>query len=304
MFKKFLESLQAVNRKILYVIKVGVGKVLFVMAGWFWWQHIYTTPERVFWGMLDTNLSTPGIARRVTQKSGGGSMQQDLQLTLGAQNAAHSIITITQQGEGGASNVTSETIGTTAADYVRYVNIQTPPQAGKATDYRNVVGVWGKGQDTNGKQVGQLLNEALLNTVPFANLSRDKRVALIDAIREKGTYKVDFGKTKSGREAGQAVYTYEVEVHPQAYVQLLQQFAKHIGLGDLDGLDPSSYEGAPPTTVQFVVGRNSRQLVAVRYIDQERTETYTGYGVQPAIVTPAQNIPLSELQSRIQQVRQ
>lgn len=305
MSKKLVDSLLALNRTWFYVLTVGGGLVLLVVSGWFGWQRIYLKPERVFWSMMDTNLSTPGIAKRVTQNSSGANMQQDVQLSFGADSAVHSISTLVQPGaDGKQSKVVTETIGGVDADYVRYTDIHVAELEAKGKqDYKGVKGVWGKTPKSEGKRTGQLLTESLLNTVPFANVSRDKRVSLIEAMRSKKVYEVDFDKTRRTSEHGRDVLVYPVKIYPHAYVGLLKQFGQDIGLGELPELDAASYEGAPATSVEFVVERASRQLVAVRYGGKDREETYASYGVETPVTMPKDAIPMSELQSRIQRLQ-
>jgi hypothetical protein len=287
------------------VILVGALAVL-IFGGWLWWHYIYQNPERVFWGALEQSMSTPGVTKRTEQASEAGKLDQTTQLALGSQNYAHTLTTLSQPGPNKQQqSVTTETLGTLSAQYVRYSNVKTGTRAdGKKPDLSKVENIWGKADvDAKAsKSTNRMLSEALIGTVPVGNLTHPQRQELMNLARNKKVYDTDF-TVKNQREQGHKVYVYSVKVQPEAYVSMLRIFAKQVGLGDLAELDPANYKGVPAVPVEFSVDPITRQIIKVAFKDGSgRNETYSSYGALPNITPPAQTIPLRELQARTQQI--
>lgn len=305
--QNFSDSLQALSQKWFYILTVGGGLVLFALAGVFWWRQIYLDPNRAFWGMINTSLSSPGVTKQVIQKTADNDMDQIVQLNFGSQNTAWARTTLSQKNPTGSakSTVQTETIGTLQADYARYVSIDdsTKKPDGKKADFSKIVGIWGKNEAASGSKGGRFLSESLLNIVPMANLTGSKRRELVSMMQKKHVYNYDAAKVETSTVHGRRRYTYHIKLRPGDYVQILQTFAKDIGLGEVDGLSPEAYQNAPETAVDITVDAISRQLVSVNYDQgQQRTELYRGYGATSGQPLPAHTISLAELQDRLQKL--
>lgn len=283
----------AVSAKRLAVVLA----VLLLTAGFFWWTKVFNSPENVFWGMIENSLATSSVTRRVNQLSPGGSVDTYSRLQTGATNASHSL-EITKQGQ---TTVTKETIGTPDADYARYVGIDTDQMSvsGEPVDFSSVLGVWGKSTEEQSSEA-QYFNQAILGTVPFASLSSTDRREIVDFMRQNGVYTVAYNEVQKSHEDGRKIYAYKVKISPVAYFRMLQLFADKLGLPEVPALEPSQYEGVAELETEFMVGKNSRQLLAIRYLGSGQEETYSSYGLSVPIQTPQNTIPLTELQTRIQ----
>lgn len=299
--------LEALNKKNYIILFFATGIVLFALSGWMWWRNIYTSPERVFWGMVNTSLSTTGVNKHTEQDSNGAALVQDTQINLGANNQSHSIATIVQKGAQGDTKVTTETIGTLGADYARYTNIEIPGASDEAKkNLQDVLNKWGKNEAQDKEQTGRFLAQSVLNLgsnqpgIPFGYLSGSDREALIKQMKEKKVYDVDFNLPPTRKvENGQNVYVYKVKIKVGPYVGLLQEYGNKIGLGDI-GLDANNYQDTPDISAEFAVNPVNRQLVAINYPDQNFKEVYSSYGAQTAVALPTSVVPISELQSKIQ----
>lgn len=297
------DTLQALDRKWFYSLTLVGGLLLWALAAVFWWLHIYQAPEKVFWEMFNTSLSTPGVTKQLIQKSEDGDLDQTIRLSFGSGNVSESTVQLSRKDPSGKGSVTSQTqtFGTLTTDYARYVDFKDSRPNNPKPDLSPLLGIWGKSEPRTPKG-GQLLRESILNIVPFANLSKSQRQKLIKTMQQNKVYTFDSAKVTRQSHYGRLTYTYKVKVKPQQYVQLLQTFAKDIGLGELTEFTPDAYENAKETEINMTIDAASRQLRTVSYADQDRTETYSGFGVISTESAPNKTIPLSELQNRLQKL--
>jgi hypothetical protein len=295
-----IDKKAAIRWLLILVIAAIVG------GGWLWWNKVYTSSDNVFWGMMSDNLSTESITRHINQTAAGQTTDQYIQVQLGSVTAARNIVTISQNSGSNKAVVKSETIGTPTNDYSRYVSIKTDQKnaQGKPLNTAQIIGLWGKTPDAkNGQRPSvQYLQQSLLGLVPFANLASGPRTSLIRLIRDSNVYTIDSTPAKSAKQAKRPVFIYSVSINPKAYISMLQQFVKDIGLGDI-GLDPSQYNGSQPLKAEFTVDKVSRQLVKVAYPGSGESQTYSAQGLEQPITVPTQTIPISELQTKVQNIR-
>ncbi len=281
--------------------------IVVAVSGCVWWRKVYSDPGRVFWGMLSSNLSTQSVTRRVIQSSEEGKLDQTTMLSLGSQSTAHSLTTLSQPGAAGNDTVVTENIGTPDADYVRYQSIDTSQRDkdGKPLNFTNVLGVWGKGESgaLSGQTGAQLLNQSIIGVIPFAPLDKQSRQHLLDMIRTQQVYTTDYKKVTRRHQTGRLVYDYEVTIKPEAYVAMLKTFTKGLGLKQLDNVNPADYAGRPTQKVVFTVDVASRELTDIHYTGTNRDEQYSSYGLQTITDIPTHTVPVSELQTRLQQLQ-
>src|SRR3990167_8722229 len=284
-----------------------VAILLFVVFGGVWCRNVYMSPSHVFWGMIDNNLATESVTRHVVQDQGGQTLDQYMQLQFGSSNTAHNLISVKQAGDMGENEVKSETIGTLKNDYSRYISIKTAQKTadGKPIDASKLVGIWAKTEDSKAGQPSnaQYFQQSILGIVPYANLNYQQRHELIKLMQDKKAYDFSGEPIKREKLNGRAVYVYTVNISPKAYIEMLQKFTKYMGLDEM-GLDPSQYEGAAPLKVEMTVGKLSRQLLKIKYVDGGQEETYSAQGLEQAVGLPSKPIPISELQDRIQKSMQ
>ncbi len=209
----------------------AAAAALLVVAGGIWWNKVSTDPHHVFWGMVHQSLSTQAVTIQASQQANGTSVKQTVQYSLGATNMSHAITTLSQPG----TSVTDEMIGTPAADFTRYVDINTTQQSqsGKPLDFSKVLGVWAKSDTTTAARSGGtavLLSQAVLGTglplggvaVPIANLSPDLRAKLEGQIRGQNVYQVNFATVKKSYQHAQALRP--VRRHAQPRPARCEQF--------------------------------------------------------------------------------
>ncbi len=290
-----IPSITVQRDKQLVRILILASIAIMIFSGWLWWQRIYLSPKRVFWGMLNNSLSVGGVTRHISQSDSTAKITQTTQIVFGAQNVSHTLATLTQKNpQGGDSVVNTENLGTPSNDYSRYIHIQSLRRnsTGKAPDFSKIEGVWGKSEDNTG---AQYLSQASLGVIPFANLNSLNRRAIINLMETSVAYKPDLATVK--REG--ANYTYTVSINPGSYINVLKELSKLTGISQLAGLNASDYQNSPPLQAAVTVNKISRQLLKITYAATNQEETYDAYGLKTVVSLPSKTITLSELQTRL-----
>ncbi len=282
----------------------AVAILAFALAGWAWWRHVYNDPQRAFWSMLSTSLSTSSVTRHTTQADQSNSLDQITRLSLGDQTIARGLSIVKQPSAVGTNTVVTETLGTSSADYARYLSIDTKQTGhnGQPLNLSSVLNVWGKSDAAPAGQPSntQFLNGTILSLVPFAPLGNQPRQRILQTMRDNKVYDIDYSKAISRKEAGRPVFVYQVSVKPSDYVTMLKTLAHELGLSQLDTVNPAAYASNPPEKMEMSVDKLSHQLVRITYATGFRQETYSGYGLQSTVAIPSATIPISQLQARLQ----
>ncbi len=282
---------------------VVVPLVLVIGVGLFWWFAIWQSPQRVFDDMLANNLSTMSVTKSALAGTTQQGVEQTVRLQMGSTNAGDWIVAARQSG----SAVTTESIGTTSAGYIRYTQIATPQKAstGKQFDFSSVLNKWGKSDGKTDASLENLFAQTLLDITsaplpPIANLPVEQRENILDYMKEEKIFSVDYAHVKREIINGRSVYTYQVKVQLGACVRMMQAFAHDLGLTGLDTVDPSQYSTIPPLTMELSVDRASHELVQARYASSGFTQTYRDWGLMTPTPIPHAVLTTTELQGRIQ----
>lgn len=296
----------AVNKRSVNSISliwlVVAGFVFLAAAGFIWYSRIYLQPENVFWGTIENNLATSGVTRQVSRESDEQTSTQYTRLQAGQK--ASELLEVVKQKNG--NSVKRQTVGTVGADFARYAEISSNRKdaSGQPLDYSKIEGVWGKAEAKDGGQPpSQYLNQAVLSTIPAANLAFEQRQELMKVLRGTGVFKVDFEKVTKLEENGQDLYVYDVEINAAAYFSMMRLFVDILGLDDSIVPNPEDYKNAQPLPLRISIKPSARQLEKIIYLSSGQEETYSAYGQTSTIAIPKDTIPLTELQKRIQEAR-
>lgn len=281
---------------------VLLALAIFIVSMWGAWHYVVSSPKHVFKSMLAHSLSTTGVVRHVVDDSSSQQTNQLTYLKNVGQHRAQSNSRLTQQGNP-PTVIDTESIGTPTSDYARYVKIQTTQKKtdGKSIDFKDILNVWGKSpEDSSGKTKGQLYNQSALGIVPIGNLPASARKALLKQMEQTNVYTTDYQKVEKRTVSGRPTYTYTVQLKPQAYVEMLKNFAAGIGLNQLKDIDTSTYKDVKPIEVRLTVDVLSQQLVQVVNTSSSQIETLTSFGLQKLIQIPQQSIDVEALQQKLQ----
>lgn len=282
------------NITILYWL-LAASAILMIVAGIVWINVVYMNPRNVFNGMLSNNLATTGYTREVVGDQQQMQSSEIAQIQTGGVNTVQTRTSLTR----GSEKVVTEAIGTETHDYVRYTKIETEQKDadGKELDFSNVINKWAK---NDSKGMGTNFQQLLLGVMPIGNVSPETRAELKKFMRNHTVFAVNYDSVKTEKINGRKAYTYEVQLLPQTYVEMLKIYGNGVGLaGQVKDLDPKNYADAEPTDLTVTVDAKSRTLVKIKYPEANREETYSGFGVRTIIEAPKNTISGAELQKRL-----
>lgn len=285
---------------------VLIALVIFVGGSWLWWQKVHNSPKNVFEAMLNNSLRTRGLTRHTVQSGDLQQLDQHVRLQSGQQAIAQSRTTLTQGAvQNPDASVKTESIGTPAVDYIRYVDIQTTQRNkdGQAFDFGEVLNRWGVTATDSLQTDGELFGEASLGVIPTGYLAPSKRAGIVKLIHDRNIYQIDYQTVERSTENGRPRYAYKVKANPEDYLIMLKEFAAALGLTQLKDLQPETYRGSAMLEFSVVVDVWSRQLVSLDFAASGRTETYSSYGARTPVELPTDTISVQELQLRLQTVQ-
>ena len=275
--------------------------LLFGASGYYWYQNIFTDPDRILSDMLDKSLQTSSLYRSVSQKSGQGSVDQELFTSFSPEVIAHSITRLQEINDLGRTTVVTETIGTQDTDIVRYTDINIEGQSNVKRNFDNVLNAWGKRvADPQNGQTVSFLNDALFVVVPFGNMNSSQRSEMKDEIQKVNLY--DYTSAKKSNENGRPMMTYAIDLDPKALVGVLAKYVKISGIGDDTSLNPAAYEGATRIQIELKVDMLSRHVKSIDFVNSGRNEEYKGYNLRREVEFPSETIDINELQMRLQEI--
>jgi hypothetical protein len=81
-----------------------------------------------------------------------------------------------------------------------------------------------------------------------------------------------------------------------AYVALIKQYAKSIGLHDLDQLDPNNFKAQKAFKLKIVIDVRAKQIVSITAPTTGNQQTYSGYGIPVHVDIPKKTITSAQLQ--------
>lgn len=290
-------------RQLLATWLVALGLLIFIGGGWVWYQYVHRSVYSVFWDTVDNNFRITGVTRTVEQIANGAEVKSKLQVSLGAENLARGLTTIKQTGDNGTSTtIITETLGTSTNNYARYVDINVVG-AGKQPDISSIKNAWSRELLVKGAQQNQsVLAEGLFSSVPFANLTQPQRQEIVQFMKDNDVYTVDYRGATVVERAGKQAYEYKVAVSLKGYIATLKKIDAMMGLGQLDSVDPNSYEGAEPANLTIVNSIDGRQLLEVTYTGASRKEEYSSYGARINVDVPETELLRSDLEQKVQNI--
>ncbi len=280
--------------------KSGVGVIVLSVAvvalAGAWWFASYNTPMRAFNDMLSTNLATPSVTRVVQQGNDQLKVAQYTQLQMGAQPVAHALTIFSQNG----GVIATEEISNRTSDFVRYQKIVATAKSaeGKAIDTSSVVGKWAKleANSSLGTTVTSgLFDQTLVGVVPIANLSVDRREALLKFMDDNDVFSYDPAKVQTVTVDGRKAYSYAVSISPAPYVKMMQNFSKLVGVHSYDDLNANDYIGAAKVSVTMAVDARSHTLTQLTQTSAGRTESYRAFGLMANSPLPTATLTTQQL---------
>lgn len=280
---------------------VAVGVSLLIISGFLWWNWVYRSPARVFNDMLANNFSASSVSKQIS--SGENSLlSQRIELQFAPHPATRWLTTMKEPN---GTSVSTESVSTQQAAYVRYTNITTQQKAknGKSYNFKSILNTWGKA-GKNDTSLTDLFAQAVLDIQqapfpPIGKVDTTHKSDLMQFYKNNNVFSVNFKDIQHKKIDGQAVYVYQVKVSLVSYAAWVQSFAKDMGLHDLDNINPDQYQGSAPVSIELAVDPASHHLVQASYPASKYSEDYSDWNRVVAIHMPTHSIPLSQLEGRL-----
>jgi hypothetical protein len=237
-------------------------------------------------------LQTGFVTRTSSQSQGTQKLTQSNDIQFTPVLIARS--TVILQDTATNEKVVTETIGTTNADFLRYVEISGSKAQVKD---KSAIGSWAK-KTAEGQAQPQILADALLgNALMFADFSNADKNKIISELKSTNAIAKYDLLTKETIE-GWKIYTYNVVLNLAAYSKVYKNYLKLLGQDKLADEIGAQEEGA---TYQFKLSINasSRQPVILKVPGNENAEFYSNFGGRQPIIAPQTNQTINELQAKI-----
>lgn len=280
-----------------FIISVGIVLVLSTFG--VWQYHRTTNQDRVFWGMVNSNLQISNYSRHTYQKSGAQSVDQVFETATSPQNIVFSKTVFTQTGVDSATAVT-ENIGTPTADYVRYTSVETAQKQ----DFSSVLGLWGKTEAESGTTQGQIYNQSVLGVTPIGSLSSSERRALIKIMKDTKAYEYRVVETKHSFPFYRPTHTMMVTVNPVGYITALKKYAEITGLNHLKDVNPDEYAQSAKLSFTVSIDGWTHQMTETSQSSGGKREVISGINMRKTLpVEPKDAISVDELQSKLQLIQ-
>ena len=285
------------NRRVVITSGIFLAALVVALGAIFLFYKVYADPQRVFWSTVNNNLATNGVSKQTISSQSGTLTSEITQMVFSPNLKIHDLKTATSQSTN--SQVTLETIGTVNADYERYSKIIRPGAKTSQADYQKIYDMWLKngGASTGSAEV---INNAIFGAVLFGNLNNAQRAQLLTML--KGTYVVDFANVNKQTVAGRRTYVYQVLVPLKKYAAAAHAYATFEGLPVANQIDPANYNDSNHLQIKITVDVLSRQIKRIDYAQQNLTETYTGYGIQPEVNPPTHIVDSTQFENVINSI--
>lgn len=289
------------TRQKLIRLCVLVALILLVASGIVWWTKVYTSPQNIFWGALDSNLTTSSVTRQVVDNNSNG---QTVQMQMGSRNIAH---TVSALSDNQGNTVKSETLVTPSTSYFRITDYQRVGSSISSRDKAKIIGVWAKDNGSGDSKVTVSNNFSTsfapkLPSLPIANLSSQDRRQLVNYAKVNKVFIVDFSKSELTRKNDRTQRVYTVKFNVEKFIQFLKLLGQKTGLNDYEGVDTSQYKGLASPVMKVTIDESSRHVVSVKDVQGGLEETYSSYDVPVAASLPSQPITANELDQRLKEV--
>jgi hypothetical protein len=289
------------TKSLITKLVVIAGLIVFAGAGWFWWQEVYTSPERVFWGAIENSLKSQSVTRQIARNVDSQQPDQFLRLHTSPVQGVVGANKYYQSGDRSVPTMVTETIGTLEGDFIRILELTSSNPNEPTPDLANIRGVWADATPQGfGGKTPQLFSQFSLGIVPLGRLTAAQRAEVIASMHKEKVYDVDFKNVERIRDNNRSAYVYNVQVRTEPYLIILQRFASFMGMDQLENIDPSQYRDSPPLEFRFLIDSMSHQLIGTQRAGGE-TIRYHSYGLlAPPVQAPRDYLPLEELQQRLQ----
>lgn len=290
--------------KIFLSFAIIVGLV----GSYLWYNRMYMTDERRFWGAINRSMTGSNVLRTLDTGGSGNKQITQSRLNFTPESYIESKSTVTERSAVANSEVITEGYTDLDEQLVKYLKIDTSEKnaGGQGFDFSNVVNKWAT--DKIGTDSPEALEQRRINYIkefiylaPFGNFDGQFRKEVIDRLKNKSVYNVDYQNVTKANRDGVDYIDFVVRVNTKEYVAILQDVLKKLGLGEFEALNPDNYEPQSRINAIFAVNADNGEIGGISY--NGRQEVYSDQGVNKDYQVPKSDITIDELQTLLQNVQ-
>lgn len=274
--------------------------ILLALGGYVFNILHHQAADTVFWGSLESTLNLSGITCTVDQQNNDQTRHQAISLDIASKKNARSLTTLQRNG----TTVTTDTISTPDADYVRYVDISAPGKQSQEAAINKIINVWAK-QARSSSVSKTVLEQTALGgcIVPLVQVSPDMQASLMAELRQGKIFQTDLQASSWHWRWNQPYREYTVTIAPEPYIRFMQKVDSKYGTNALKGLDVASFRSKTPQRLTFQIFANSHRLNAIFFSGTGQTMHFSDYDIVPDTRPPAKTVTAAELQKRLEAIR-
>ena len=292
------------NLKFLTRLFVVIGLCLAVYSGYTGYTELFLSDERRFWSAIENSMSTSSVTRTLRSGGTGNQVVQKQQMLFDGEPRIVSQVDFEQRGAVSNTNVVTEGIAFTDAQYSRYTRFTTDQtqQDGSMTQIDDLLNKWEVFQSTTPDEVElsrQNLVGEMVTLAVFGNYETGFKQSTIAALKSSGAYDVNFEGIETRDFNGESARIYPVRVLLRPFAEQLTAAFLEAGYGSFPPLDPEGFDPNADLQTSIAVSDRTGAIVGVNY--GTRQEEYSGYGIQKQVERPDVTYSNGELEQRVQE---
>jgi hypothetical protein len=279
------------------IIAIAITVLAVIMLGlWLLYTEIYLKPSTVFWSTINQNLQTGYISKTVTQTTGTQTLTEATNIQFKGSLIAHTTLILTNKSGLSTSSVITETYGTDKQDFLRYTEIKSSTSANP----KNTINVWAV-NNKNNQQIIEILSDALMSSpLMYGYLSSSQRADIINQMHDHNVFTINFANTSTNvKYDGKRIYTYDVAINLQSYVQVFRAYLQDLGQSNL-ALQIGQPAAGSTYKATLYINPASRQILKMVPDGSSISEIYSNQDINAQTKLPV-NVKLSitELKQRL-----
>lgn len=284
------------NGQWQYIVVALSVIVLILFGGWYWYSQSYLKPENVFWNMLDRGLQVASVTKTINTQDSDQAVSMVTKLQFKSQLISQTTVDLRELSDS-SKLVSTETIGTTNRDYLRYKGVNSIKD--------KVINQWAAESATDTYEASILYSEIISSPVMFGYLPASSRQQLINRLKSDKVFDVDYLSTNtSAQYKNKKVFIFDVKIDLNKFAAVYIDYLKTIGLKNIANQIEIPQTGNS-LDVNFLVDPKTHRLQQITYKSKGVTEDYSSYDTNNHIQEP-ENIKMtfSEMETAIAKLNQ
>lgn len=276
-----------------------IAVVLLLVTVWVWYTRIYMTNERRFWSAVENSMSTPSVVRTLTEGGSGNQVVQDYRFYYSPQQVIENKVVFTQRSATIDTGVTTRGIIFPTEQFLSYTEFFTRENGEETANLDEVLNKWAIQTSDNEEESRQNYLSEYVTLAIFGNFRAEDRNFLVNELKSRNAYNVDFNNALDDNIDGEKVKRYSVSVDLRSFVTILNESFVRAGYGDFPPLNPENYREGSSLNANFTVRSRDNTIIGIAF--GNRDERYSNYGVIETVEAPEADLTIDELQNIVQE---